>query len=33
MFLLDTIVISELRSGKSQQYAAVGAWAQAQSVQ
>ena len=33
MFLLDTIVISELRNGKSQQSAAVRAWAQEQPVQ
>jgi hypothetical protein len=33
MFHLDTNVISEWRSGKSQQSAAVRAWAQEQPVQ
>ena len=33
MFLLDTNVISELRSGKPQQSAAVRAWAQEQPLQ
>jgi len=33
MFLLDTNVVSELRSGKPQQSAAVRAWAQGQPLQ
>ena len=33
MFLLDTNVVSELRSGKPQQSAAVRAWAQEQPIQ
>lgn len=33
MFLLDTNVVSELRSGKPRQSAAVRAWAQTQPIQ